>query len=378
MIRRVIDPLKVVPMEVWVFLACTVLTVVWMLVTDPHSLRLDRIIWTIVLAVSVACIKRFPLSGFLTFVVLFGTASLIPGLYLSPFVFFCVMAIAMVGYTGRLYITIPAAVAVTFLGLIDRRDLSVETSLPVVFTWGLLMAVAAAAGWALGKKTREKAELSAQWQREYAERREELARTLHDSVAASLTSIVMRSEVLALSYEGQEELEKELSDIAADGRTTMSQVRSLLTLLNAPEENPKGPKAPTLQQGITKAAEKLRRNGFAVDVSDEVNAVALTHPTLEILARVLAESSVNAIKYAEPGSKVSIRATGDGDCVTVQIRNRIASKDHRSRPSASVLSSGLGMEMMRKSISSLGGKLKTASDGEFWTVTAEMAPKAST
>nr|WP_274709887.1 histidine kinase [Corynebacterium sp. c6VSa_13] len=235
------------------------------------------------------------------------------------------------------------------------------------------MIVAGAAGWALGRKVRQKAELSAQWQRDYRERREELARTLHDSVAASLTSIVMRSEMLALSHAGEGELEEELSGIAEAGRTTMSQVRSLLGLLNAPQENPEGPKAPSLHESLNKAAEKLRSNGFEALVQDEADALTLTHPVLEILGRVIAECSLNAIKYAQPGSQVTLWAGGTGGAVTVKICNQIADAEYRTRPTAKVLSSGLGMEMMRKSISSIGGKLKTETDGRVWTVTAQLA-----
>ncbi|MCZ9310312.1 sensor histidine kinase [Corynebacterium uberis] len=373
MIKSVIQAFRAVPMEVWVFLSCTTMTIVWMIMTDPDSLRVDRMLWTIVLALSVAAIKRFPLSGFLTFVVLFGSTIVIAELFMSPFVFFCAMAIAMVGYSGRIALMLPAGLLVTVMGLVDRKNLTVETSLPVVFPWMMLMIVAGAAGWALGRKVRQKAELSAQWQRDYRERREELARTLHDSVAASLTSIVMRSEMLALSHAGEGELEEELSGIAEAGRTTMSQVRSLLGLLNAPQENPEGPKAPSLHESLNKAAEKLRSNGFEALVQDEADALTLTHPVLEILGRVIAECSLNAIKYAQPGSQVTLWAGGTGGAVTVKICNQIADAEYRTRPTAKVLSSGLGMEMMRKSISSIGGKLKTETDGRVWTVTAQLA-----
>ncbi|WPF66119.1 sensor histidine kinase [Corynebacterium sp. 22KM0430] len=358
-----------VPREGWVVLCAMGWVVFSLWVSDPWEVNAESALWAAILTTSVALIVRYPLLGTLTFVLMFTLTIFFAHLFLPSNVFLCAVVMGLVGYHGKLRLVLFTGVAVGILGLIDRNSKTIEADFSAILIWEGFMAVTAFAGWTLGRKVRQKIELAEQWRDEYRKRREELASTLHDSVAASLTSIVMRSEVLAMQEKEGSTLHGELSGIAEDARITMSQVRSLLSLLNAPQDRQEKPSAPTLVETVKEITAKMRNHNLSVTVVDESEDVQITNPTLEILHKVLLEGATNAIKYATPGSEVLLHLEGSDGGLHIRMSNQIAGeKERRGRLSSSVLSSGLGMRMIRRSVASMGGKLFTHSDGKTWTL----------
>lgn len=358
-----------VPREGWVVLCAMGWVVFSLWASDPQEVNAESALWAAILTTSVALIVRYPLVGSLAFTLIFTLSIFFSHLFLPSNVFLCAVVMALVGYHGRLRLVLFTGLAVGILGLIDRNSRAIEADFSAVLIWEGFMAVTAFAGWTLGRKVRQKNELAEQWRDEYRKRREELASTLHDSVAASLTSIVMRSEVLAMKEPEGSTLHGELFGIAEDARITMSQVRSLLSLLNAPQDRQEKPSAPTLVDTVKQVTAKMRDHHLRVTVVDESEDMQITNPTLEILHKVLMEGATNAIKYATPESEVLLHLAGSGRNLHIIMSNEIAGdKERRGRLSSSVLSSGLGMRMMRRSVASMGGKLFSHSDGKVWTL----------
>ncbi|KQB84699.1 sensor histidine kinase [Corynebacterium oculi] len=371
--EKLTQRMRRVPREGWVVLCAMGWVVFSLWISDPEEINGESALWAAILTTTVALIVRYPLLGSLAFVLSFTLTIFFSHLFLPSNVFLCAVVMALVGYHGRLRLVLLTGAAVGVLGLIDRNSKTIEADFSAVLIWEGFMAVTAFAGWTLGRKVRQKIELAEQWRDEYRKRREELASTLHDSVAASLTSIVMRSEVLAMQEEEGSTLHGELSGIAEDARITMSQVRSLLSLLNAPQDRQEKPSAPTLVETVKEATTKMRDHHLRVTVVDESEDVQITNPTLEILHKVLMEGATNVIKYATPGSEVQLHLAGDGDRLHIILRNEIAGeKERRGRLSSSVLSSGLGMRMMRRSAASMGAKLFSHSDGKTWTLSIKL------
>ncbi|MEK0372936.1 sensor histidine kinase [Corynebacterium mastitidis] len=367
--EKITEWMRRVPLEGWVF-ACAMGWVAFALgISDPWEVTAESALWAAILTASVGVAVRYPLFGSVCFLLSFALTIYLPHIFLQPNVFLCAVVMGVVGYHGRARLMLPVGVAVGILGLLDRNSKTIEADFSAILIWEVFVAIAAFAGWTLGRKVRQKIELAEQWRDEYRRRREELASTLHDSVAASLTSIVMRSEVLAMQEPEDGRLHGELSSIAEDARITMSQVRSLLSLLNAPQDKQEKTAAPTLVSTVKEMVAKMRDHHFTVSVVDETEDIQVTNPTLELLHKVLLEGATNVIKYAKPGSEVLLRAEGSGKNLNISLSNQIAGEaERRGRLSSSVLSSGLGMRMMRRSVASMGGKLMSHSDGEVWTL----------
>ncbi|MBC3186516.1 GHKL domain-containing protein [Corynebacterium sp. zg-331] len=369
---KLAQAIRCVPREGWVVLCAMSWVVFALWMSEPYEISAESALWTAVLTTSVALVVRYPLLGSLGFLFTFALTVFLPHLFLPPNVFLCAVVMALVGYHGKVRLVLFDGVAVGILGLIDRHSRAIEADFSAVLIWEGFMVVTAFAGWTLGRKVRQKIELAEQWRDEYRKRREELASTLHDSVAASLTSIVMRSEVLAMQEAQGSALHGELSGIAEDARMTMSQVRSLLSLLNAPQDRQEKPSGPALVDTVKEVTAKMREHHLSVIVVDESAEVQITNPTLEMLHKVLLEGATNAIKYATPGSEVRLHAASHEGGLRITMSNEIASEEERrGRLSSSVLSSGLGMRMMRRSVASMGGKLSTHSDGKTWTLSID-------
>ncbi|KQB86995.1 sensor histidine kinase [Corynebacterium lowii] len=362
------------PRDGWVAVCALCWMIFALRISNPWEVTAESALWAVILTASVALAVRYPVGGSIGFLVSFACTVYLPHLFLPPNVFLCAILMAIVGYHGRWWLLIPVGVAVGFLGLIDRNSKTIEADFSAIVIWESFMIVTAFAGWILGRKVRQKIELAEQWRAEYRRSREELASTLHDSVAASLTSIVMRSEVLAMQEPAEGRLHGELSSIAEDARITMAQVRSLLSLLNAPQDKQEKPSAPTLVETVKEVSAKMRDHRLRVSVLDESEDLQITNPTLEIVHKVLMEGATNAIKYATPGSEVRLLVSGSGNNLRIDLINEIAGeKERRGRFSSSVLSSGLGIRMMRRSVASMGGRLLSHSDGEVWTLTIEFS-----
>ena len=104
---------------------------------------------------------------------------------------------------------------------------SIETA---IFLFVLLL-VAWAVGWILRAflitRERQADRLKAELERE----RERTVKALHGSVASSLTSVVLRSEALAMS--GDDQTAKAAKLIAEDARRSMQEVRQLIRFMRS-------------------------------------------------------------------------------------------------------------------------------------------------
>lgn len=366
-------PMRVLHAQVWVILGAALLFGFSALVGGVDNLRVEQVAWALILTCALSVAVRYPQFGFPVFVCAFGLTFFFPEMLWSPGTMLCPIAMMIVAFTGHKVFTWVAFGVLAVLGLIDRSSEGFIADGTTVVVWVLFLGIGAAAGWALGRRARQRAELAAQWEAHAEKQREDLTRVLHDSVAATLTAIVMGSERLALTHREDEELAAELGGLASDARHATEQVRSLLTLVNAPGGSTKTD-APSIGQSVREAARRLRTQGFKVNVTDSMGETPIAHAVAEVCHRAIGEAVTNIMKYADPGSLVRITVGNKESGFIVRMSNRVARPESRGRVGRSgVLSSGLGMPMIRRSVTGVGGSMCTEQDGDTWTTTLSFA-----
>ena len=200
-----------------------------------------------------------------------------------------------------------------------------------------------------------------QWDNDIRARRASLARALHDSVAASLTSVVMRAETLSLQQGFAAETQAELAAIAEQARDSMKEVRSLLRILSSD--------SPSCSSGLESSAADqfyqivsfLKAHGFTVETRGSFRVLSLNSDGLVVLREVLKEVATNIIKYANPGSTVTLTVEDHDGYVTISFINTVG-----SRKPASDLTTGLGLPAISQLAEGIGGDMRTVSSSTRW------------
>lgn len=217
---------------------------------------------------------------------------------------------------------------------------------------------------ALQAERQTSAELSEQ-SRELAERNR-IAQELHDVVAHSMSVISVQATTAKYRLpEVGEEAEQEFDSIAASSRQALTEMRSLLTLLRASDEDREMQLAPqpgaqdlpaliaaTLQSGASISL-AMTRHGETLDLSTTAPTSSLPAATGLTVYRMVQEALSNAMRHA-PGSDIDVRVDETETEVTVEVRNSAPSDTH-GQPAAP--GAGLGLAGVRERVAALGGSV---------------------
>ncbi|WP_297007914.1 sensor histidine kinase, partial [uncultured Corynebacterium sp.] len=154
-----------------------------------------------------------------------------------------------------------------------------------------------------------------------------LARDLHDSVATSLTSVVMRSQALELTATGDEnsELRDGLADISRTSRAALEQLRTMLRLLNSEmqagqDSSLTGP-PPTVRAALATATRELRAHNLRVNSHMALPRAGEPVVDRRTLSRVLTEMTSNAVKHSPDHATVEIACRTTDDTLIVSMTN---------------------------------------------------------
>ena len=225
---------------------------------------------------------------------------------------------------------------------------------------GAQMLAAGAAGWALRRSAKRRQAESERLQQRIEEERERAVLALHGSVAASLTSVVLRSEALALS--GDRQVAQAAQLIAADARRSMREVRDLIRFMRG-DESPVAPN-PSPNVSVLDAfialADDLRGHGFTV-VESGLSSEVLKNAELEPVSQVCRELSTNILKYGDPACPVIVAALRGDNGVTVAVQNSIAARQRDTH-----MTTGIGLREARDLVASQGGTLTWNTEGGTW------------
>lgn len=157
--------------------------------------------------------------------------------------------------------------------------------------WAVFLATAVLIGRVLHRIITQRRDLIEQWNNDVRTRRETLARTLHDSVATSLTSVIMRAETLSIQQGVATDIQAELAAMAAQARDSMKEVRDLLRILNNDSPPRSSDSEPSVANQLYQIANFLKAHGFTVETTGASPSLLFSADSLVILREVLTETS---------------------------------------------------------------------------------------
>lgn len=221
--------------------------------------------------------------------------------------------------------------------------------------------------------------------REIARLREEqarLARDVHDVVGHSLAVILAQAESAQYVQDADtERLKATMATIATSARTSLQDVRQVLTSTQAASSSGRSGSLDSLVEGV-------RASGHEV-VSTVVGRPQPLPPELETVAyRVLQEMLTNAIKHGRRDSPVTVERHWEGE-LRLEVRNVVAHQvaapvtepasvqgaDDATQPiRAWSATPGQGVDGMRRRLEAVGGRLdvrrRDEAGGQTFTATA--------
>lgn len=317
---------------------------------------------TLILFSSIAVTWWAPTVASVVFAAAFMFQASVPGLFSFLDALLAIFFCGLIAYRYRLAHVGVMVVVLGAAGLYDPTAGRFTTDpLPVVI-WLFQLLMAAVIGWSIQRWERSRREMA----EELRQRRREIARALHDSVAASLTSVVIKAEVLGLAQEGKdEEIARQLRGIAEDSRRSMQQVRQLITVLDSAERDELAASIESLSTVLHDGRARFIDFGFDVIPADFGAAelpVVLEPARVDLVDKFLAEVATNALKYAPPGSTIVMDTVlADGHFELSVANDTKAIGDVRGR-----LSSGLGLRNLREDAQRLGGNLAAQRVDDRW------------
>ena len=261
--------------------------------------------------------------------------------------------VGIVAFRTRWLWAVLPAVVYTYLVTTDPSNNYLPDFEPLSLTLPLfLYAVAIGIGAAL-RKTRDQRLAS---ERRAAEQREALMTALHDSVAATLTSVVMRSETLALTQTDPSAADS-AEAIADDARRAMGEVRDLLRVMKN-ESVTQGVKS--LEEDLDTMVSFLSSHGFVCEPDIKLGKTGqLALP--QKLSLVFSELAVNILKYAQPESRVTIEASSNSKNIDVRITSSIASQQSRQ-----FMTTSLGLGEIARRVRRVHGTFGSGKEADQW------------
>lgn len=238
--------------------------------------------------------------------------------------------------------------------------------------WGLIIlltAVTVALMWLAGRYSLRRDQaveaLAARAELATVSERNRIARELHDIVAHSLTVVIAQAD--GGRYAGRKDPDKAieaLDTIAARGRSALTQMRELLSVLHDDAPSPRSTTVTPGVAGVPDLVEDAKRNGVEV----QLHVTGEPHQLDEVrdlsVYRIVQESLTNVLKHA--GSvPAQVRLEWEPARVTISVDN--APGDGR------IEGSGRGLTGIRQRVAIHGGEAKWGASAVYpggWNVTA--------
>jgi signal transduction histidine kinase len=214
--------------------------------------------------------------------------------------------------------------------------------------------LALALAWGVGSWLRQSRAVEAERRRHVAEttltaERTRIARELHDVVTHHVTAMVVQTEAARYLTAAPDRLDQALTDITDTGRRAISDLRSLLDLLN-PDYGTE-PRTPSTGE-LGSLVEQTRRAGQPVEFTEVGGPVAAAGSAEAAAYRVVQEALTNALKYAH-GSRTTVRVQHDAKEILVEVGTDGPGPPKLSVPAGSVENGGA--PAARASLEALGG-----------------------
>ncbi|MFB6726444.1 sensor histidine kinase [Kribbella sp. NPDC056345] len=184
--------------------------------------------------------------------------------------------------------------------------------------------------------------------------RTRIAREIHDVVAHGLSIMIVQADGgLYAADQSPEAAKKALATIGDTGRASLTEMRKMLGLLKADEQNVLDPNQPRPQPGVSslpELIENVRDAGLSVDY--QVTGTPRDLPALLGLTayRIVQEGLTNTLKHAGPGARTSVTLDFGREMLTV-----VVTDDGRGGGVAPSTEPGHGLVGMHQRASVSGG-----------------------
>lgn len=218
--------------------------------------------------------------------------------------------------------------------------------------------------------------------REIARLRDEqtrLARDVHDVVGHSLAVILAQAESAQYLPDDFTQLKETMSTIATSARSSLQDVRQVLSATTEPGSGTEAPGP----GGLETLVDGIRASGQQVQI-DEVGTARPMPPELELVSyRVLQEMLTNAVKHGRRDQPIRVeRHWPEGSFerdLRIEVRNAEPAPDE-TQPITPDPVPGQGLEGMRRRVESVGGRIdvrrRAEADGPTFTATAWVPVRA--
>jgi signal transduction histidine kinase len=338
----------------------------------------------------VAGTARIPVAASMLSLLLVLAAFVVDGIFPLYSIFFTMLIVEIVAASGQILLGGSLACAHWVLTAVDPQAGALSTDVTALTLVGAMLAAAFLIGCFRANHARQQERLRTSLAEQERQQRLELARELHDSVATSLTSVVMQAQALTLLPPGDGETHREgLDNISDSSREALSNLRTMLRLLN---ENPNRTSfrtrvaSPPLEVAIARMRQELEAHSLdlrpTVDLPDDVAAVvnatdvpgspvvrdvpgataATGTPWIDrdTAVKVLTEMTANAAKHAAPHTTVDLTCTVQDGTFVVTMANAVPSRPgHTTSPDGDdVVSTEMGVGSMRARATKAGGTLE--------------------
>ncbi|MFG1606236.1 sensor histidine kinase [Actinoplanes sp. NPDC049265] len=229
----------------------------------------------------------------------------------------------------------------------------------------LLFAAVPLLGDVVSRRRHSRAELAEQTEltelerarRAILEERTRIAREMHDVVAHHMSMIAVQAETAPFRVSGlSDPARAELATIADSARSALADMRRLLGVLRADEQQALKAPQPGLDE-LSALVDKARQAG--VELSVEATLLTAVPEAVGLAAyRIIQEGLANAARHA-PGRPVRLEARAEDDHLILVIRNEVGADG----PATDDNDDGHGLRGMRERTELLGGTLRAAPDG---------------
>ncbi|MFF9499770.1 sensor histidine kinase [Streptomyces sp. NPDC014656] len=207
-------------------------------------------------------------------------------------------------------------------------------------------------------------------ERAVAEERRRVARELHDIVAHHLTTMQLLAGGARANLDRSPETAREaLVTLEGSGRTALREMRHLLDVLRAGDEDDGG-ETTSPQPGVgdlDRVVEDSRRAGLPTTLTTDGDPGTLPPGVALTVFRIVQEALTNSRKHAGPGAHVDVRLAFAAHEVRVAVTDAGPGRGH---PAAR--GSGYGLMGMRERVALHGGSLRTGPEGEGFAVRARL------
>ncbi|MFD2767482.1 sensor histidine kinase [Micromonospora eburnea] len=200
--------------------------------------------------------------------------------------------------------------------------------------------------------------------------RERLARQLHDTVAHTITVMVVQTEALLVTGGLTPAQRDRANRVLTAGRGGLTEIRKVVTALDTHASSASA-------NNLTERLDQLRAAGLDVPAGPPAGLVDLPEPLLTVAHRLIGEAATNALRHSGPGTRLDIVIDRDAERISVSALSEPQARSRRPRPQRSSPEartgdlSGYGLRSLAEDVEEYGGILRHGPlSGGGWNVIA--------